>query len=46
MKKQVVTMMMKVLKKSITNEASSACALIGYQPKMPDAVKKFRNKKR
>lgn len=46
MKKQAAAMIMKVLEKSITKEANSVCVLLGYQPKMPDEVKKFKNKKR
>ena len=36
----------KVLNKSLRAEADSACALLGYQPRMPETVKKFKKEKK
>lgn len=46
MKKTLSKLAVKVLNKSLRTEADSACALLGYQPRMPEAVKKFKKEKK
>lgn len=42
MKKIVSDLIINVVNKSLKQEANSACIFLGYQPKMPESVKKFR----
>ena len=46
MKKALSKLAVKVLNKSLRAEADSACALPGYQPRMPETVKKFKKEKK
>lgn len=43
MKKTVSSLFLKAVKINIKNEAESACAFWGYQPKMPKTAKSFGN---
>ncbi|GFI27822.1 hypothetical protein IMSAGC012_02951 [Lachnospiraceae bacterium] len=42
MKKLLTTISTKIVEKNLKKEANSACLFMGYQPKMPEAVKKMR----
>lgn len=42
MKKFLTSIFVKTVTANIKNEADSACAFWGYQPKMPESVKRFR----
>lgn len=42
MKKIFTTLFVKAVSSNIKTETDSACAFWGYQPKMPESVKKFR----
>lgn len=46
MKNLLVTLGTKMVNQSLKKEANSACAFMGYQPKMPEAVKKLRKEKK
>ena len=46
MKKALSKLAVMVLNKSLRAEADSACALLGYQPRMPETVKKFKKEKK
>lgn len=46
MKKALSKLAVKVLNKNLRAEADSACALLGYQPRMPETVKKFKKEKK
>ncbi len=41
-KKVPLKLMSKVILKSAKKEANSACFFIGYQPEVPDKIKKLR----
>lgn len=45
MKSKISDLFVKVVKNSVKNEVNSACIFLGYQPKMPENVKKLRDKK-
>ncbi len=34
----------KVIEKNVYKEANSACAMIAYQPPMPDSVRKYKKR--
>lgn len=42
MKKSLFNLVTKVVNKNLKEEVNSACIFVGYQPKMPDSVKKIR----
>ncbi|MCI9009095.1 MAG: cyclic lactone autoinducer peptide [Lachnospiraceae bacterium] len=44
MKNIFTTLFVKAVNANIKTETESACAFWGYQPKMPETVKKFRKK--
>ena len=46
MKNLVATLGKKIVDQSVKKEADNACAFIGYQPKMPDAVRKLKKEKK
>lgn len=46
MKNLIVKMGTKVIRQNAKKEADSACAFIGYQPKMPDSVRKLKKEKK
>lgn len=46
MKNLVVKMGAKLVNQNIRKEADNACAFIGYQPKMPDSVRKLKKEKK
>ena len=46
MKKELSKLAVMVLNKSLRAEADRACALLGYQPRMPETVKKFKKEKK
>lgn len=43
-KERTLKVLAKMAIMSATKEANSACFLFGYQPKMPDELKKMRKK--
>lgn len=46
MKKTLSNLILKAVNKNLKQEANSACAFLGYQPKMPESVKKFRKERK
>ena len=44
-KKKTLEILAKMAMATATKEANSACFLFGYQPKVPDELKKMRKKK-
>lgn len=46
MKKRLSQLIVRIVDKSIQKEADSVCLGLGYQPPMPEAVKKFKRKKK
>ena len=46
MKKLLVKMGTKVVNENLKKEANSACLFIGYQPQMPDSVRKLKKEKK
>lgn len=42
LKKRTLKLVSKVILKTIEKEANSACFFLGYQPKAPNDLKKFR----
>lgn len=46
MKKGLSQLFVRILDKNIQKEADSACLCFGYQPPMPEVVKKFKRKKK
>lgn len=45
MKKKMLSVVTKLINRNIRQEADSACIAIGYQPVMPDSVKKTNSRK-
>lgn len=46
MKKRLSQLIVKIVNKGIQKEANSVCLGVGYQPPMPEAVKKINRKKK
>ena len=46
MKKRFSQLIVKIVDKSIRKEADSVCLGMGYQPLMPESVKKISRKKK
>lgn len=46
MKQNVLKIVVKVINQSIRHEADSVCIGVGYQPSMPDSVKRFKKGKK
>lgn len=46
MKKRFSQLIVKIVDKSIRKEADSVCLGMGYQPPMPESVKKINRKKK
>lgn len=44
--KKIIGLFAKAVERTIEKESDSACCIIGYQPYMPDSVKRFKDRKK
>ncbi len=46
MKKVLAVLGTKIINQNVKKEADNVCGFMGYQPKMPEAVRKMRKEKK
>lgn len=46
MNKRLSRLFVRIVDKSIQKEANSACLCFGYQPPVPEAINRFKRKKK